>query len=96
MNPPHEVSIFSCEEILVDLFGDRLTAVPIEEVKTVFAKWLVSNNVLFVIGSPENTDDLCRAILAATVEKKRIIVMSESYGTPKDDQDGEDDASTDL
>ena len=84
MDAPHQISIFSCEEILLDLFQDKLTETPIEEVKMVFAKWLHANDVLFFVGSPQVADDLCRAILVATVEKKRIIVMSESYETLDD------------
>lgn len=97
MDSPHEVSVFTCEEILFDLFGEKLTSIPIDEVKMVFAKWLVSNNVLFFVGHPQDANDLCKAILQAASEKKHIIVMSESYVEPLDDQDDEDDASsTDL
>lgn len=90
MNNPHEVFVFTCEEILLDLFGEDLTKTDLNEVRTTFVKWVAAHNVLFYIGSPESHDDLYKAILVAVAERKRIVVMSESYTDALDDKEEDD------
>ena len=90
---PHEVMIFTVEEVLLDIYDGELGSVDTEKATKAFGEWLFQHNAHYYTCKGSSSDVVMKAILASIQAGKRIVVVSnphEADDNGRDDEAGHD------
>ena len=86
MSAPHEVIIFSVEEVLQDIYEGNPNKVDTETATKAFFEWLNQHNAHFYSNSTLKGDEIIhRAVLDAIKKGKQIVVVSTLPAHPETD-----------
>ena len=84
---PHEVMIFTVEEVLLDIYDGELHSIDTEVATIAFGKWLFEHNAHYYTST--GSDTLFKAVLGAIQLSKHIVVLNASALVSKaPDDDG--------
>ncbi len=74
---PHEVIIFSVEEVLMDIYDGNPSSVDTETATKAFFEWLVKHEAYYYSNSKLKPEEVVhRAVLEAIKKGKEIVVVS--------------------
>lgn len=83
---PHEVVIFTVEEVLRDIYGE-LDSVEIGVATEAFGEWLRQYNAHYYTAKGSQSDVIVKAILSTIKAGKNVVVVS----SPDDDENPRSD-----
>lgn len=81
---PHEVLIFTCEEVLLDIYEGNLDGLSTEVATKAFGLWLAEHNAYFC-SNPDGKggeETIFKAILDTIKNGKHILVISKMPAPP--------------
>lgn len=87
---PHRVEVYTCEEVLVSIYGeDQLALASVKDATEMFEKWITARNAMYVIVR-DISDPLTimKAILGTISAGKDTVVLAT---LPPDEEEGCDD-----
>ena len=77
MITPHEVIIFSVEEVLMDIYDGNPGVVDTETATKAFFEWLIKHEAYYYSNSKLKPEEIVhRAVLEAIKKGKEIVVVS--------------------